>query len=386
MTCKLAGVEGVAASAGVDRACLRRRGTRLEGSADQRRHFLDAEAEELDPLDDAVAAQVGQCREERLARLVLAKRADDEKPLREVAAHEPAQQRQRRPVGPLEIVQHEDEPLAGHTRESLLERRGIEPALADRVGEGLVGNKCLLAATAVEHRRAQGRRVDCEPRGQPRLAAAGLACDQADAHALALTAAEVREAFELARPPDEELRVDPAKLCRNTLGGCVRAKRLRNASRLLRRPHAQGLQEPRPKLRERCQRRGAIARCREAPHQRAVSLLRERLERGGAPRQIGGPAQVARCLRGRGELLEHGRRAGAVLVAGFERPLVLEPRQELAVGERKRLLELPGRAQPLGLAHVDPDAVAQTDAVAGGDEHPVGLLAELPPQRPERAP
>ena len=288
MPCKLAGVEGVATSASVDRARLRRCGARFEGSADQRRHFLDAEAEELDPLDDAVAAQVGQGRKERLARLVLAKRADDEKPLREVAAHEPAQQRQRRPVGPLEIVQHEDEPLAGHTSESLLERRGIEPALADRVGEGLVGNKRLLAATAVEHRRAQGRRVDCEPRCKPRLAAAGLARDQADAHALAVTAAEVCEAFELARPPDEELRVDPAKLCRNTLGGCVRAKRFRNASRLLRRPHAQGLQEPRPKLGERCQRRGAIARCRQAPHQRAVSLLRERLERRGAPRQIGG--------------------------------------------------------------------------------------------------
>ena len=74
-----------------------------------------------------------------------------------------------------------------------------------------------------------------------------------------------------------------------------------------------------------------------------------------------------------------------MLVAGFERPLVLEPRQELAVAERKRLLELPGHAKPLGLAHVDPDSVAETDPVAGGDEHPVGLLAELSPQRPERA-
>ena len=36
--------------------------------------------------------------------------------------------------------------------------------------------------------------------------------------------------------------------------------------------------------------------------------------------------------------------------------------------------------------HVDPDAVPQTDAVACGDERAVGLLAELPAQRPERAP
>ena len=232
----------------MDRTRLGRRGARLESAADQRGHLLDSEAEELDALDDAVAAQVGEGREERLVRLVLPVGADHEESFGEVAAHEPAQQSQRRPVGPLQIVQDEEEPVAGDAREPFLERGRVEPAFADRVREGLVRHERLLGAAAVEHGGALCGGLDCEPRGQPRLAAARLAGDEADAHALALAIPEVQQPCELARPPDEELRVDSAKLRRHTFGRSVGAKRFRNAPCLVRRPHPQGLEQPRPEL------------------------------------------------------------------------------------------------------------------------------------------
>ena len=85
---------------------------------------------------------------------------------------------------------------------------------------------------------------------------------------------------------------------------------------------------------------------------------------------------------GGGELLEHRDETVAVLLLRFVRPLVVEPGEEGAFEERKRLLGLPGGAEALCLEDVDPGVGREADTVAGRDER---VLTHRAAQGPERA-
>jgi hypothetical protein len=104
----------------------------------------------------------------------------------------------------------------------------------------------------------------------------------------------------------------------------------------------------------------------------ARGLLGERVEgdaRAGVPNGLGrvrGPC---------GQLTQELAAALAVAVTGITRPLVVQPREELAVGEGKRVLEPPGRGLLLEGQRVDP-GTAQPDRLPRGLEVVVGRVTE----------
>ena len=164
--------------------------------------------------------------------------------------------------------------------------------------------------------------------------------------------------------------------------GDALAERVGELLRLVRRPRSEPGDEAAAELGVLGERGAAVAGCVQPAHQRAVDLLRERLERGLTPRQRDRAAQIAVPCGGRRQLLEQRDETFAVLVLCLERPLLVETGEEGAVAERERLVAAPVGAQALGLEHVDPRVRRQADAIACRDER---LLAERAAERPERA-
>ena len=209
--------EGVAVGLGADRAdqCRRRLVPGLVG--DQRGDGRLVEAGERDDLEQPVAPQVGEQLAELGRRLALALRADDQQRRLVLGAQDVAQELERRTVGPVQVVEHEQDRRAGsgvaqEPRDGLEHevapclgilrrraRRGIalEPGdqlrelrraggagVADVVAEGfderLVGEQRLLRAAPVEH-GALGVRGPRELGGQARLADPGRAGEHHEA-------------------------------------------------------------------------------------------------------------------------------------------------------------------------------------------------------------
>ena len=161
------------------------------------------ETRELDLLDRVVTAQLGDQRAERMVvgHLLGAERAEDQEPRRIPAAREMGQQRERGPVGPVQVFEHDQHRRRGAQRaEQVVDRLEHEVALrvgfglhrfgevgevaghvghepgevrarthevgphlgggrgaeipADRFHEGLVGDDVLLVAATGQHRRA----------------------------------------------------------------------------------------------------------------------------------------------------------------------------------------------------------------------------------------
>ena len=125
----------------------------------------------------------------------------------------------------------------------------------------------------------------------------------------------------------------------------------------------------------------AIAGGVEPAHERAMNLLRQRLECGLPTGQRNRLPQLAVPCGGGRQLLEQRDEAVAVLVLRLERPFVVEPGKEWPLEERERLVGVPGGAEALGLEDVDPRVGREADPVASRDER---VLAECAAQRPER--
>ena len=174
------------------------------------------------PHDRPVAPDLGERRRERVARaeLGVARAAEQEQRDALRPGRQAAQQQQRRPIGPVQVVQDQHE--RPHRRELLEQlgdgvehpgavslrvggrlagaaRRELPEAVREHVGdrerrqrlrEWLVRRRRLLLAAAVQHERAGLLDRVRELRQQPGLADARLAGDQRDA---ALAAARARE-------------------------------------------------------------------------------------------------------------------------------------------------------------------------------------------------
>ena len=210
--------------------------------------------------------------------------------------------------------------------------------------KGSYGHECLLGAAAVEHALRPGPRDSTANRAARRV----LPLPASPAIRPTPTPSPWRsrrcaQPSELGRPPDEELRVDPAKLRRNALGRCVR----REAT-----PQCAASRPTAPRASSAAAVSGARENASARPHGRP--LRRAGASARGAPPPTRDRARRrAETARRRGAASPASSEAAAscsstaavrasVLVAGFERPLVLEPRQELALGERERLFELSG--------------------------------------------
>ena len=119
----------------------------------QRAHGLRAEAGELDPLDPRVALDLAQdLRERHLARRV---GAGEQHARGRVGADDVRQQPQRGRVGPVQVVEHEQE-------------RGVGGGGVEQVGDGVVELQALLLAARAGDRAQQ--RAERRDRGRRRRA------------------------------------------------------------------------------------------------------------------------------------------------------------------------------------------------------------------------
>ena len=169
--------------------------------------------------EQPVAPQVGEQLAELGRRLALALRADDQQRRLVLGAQDVAQELERRTVGPVQVVEHEQDRRAGAgvaqeprdglehqvaPRLGILRRRarrgialepgdqlrelrrargaGVADVVAERLDERLVGEQRLLRAAPVEH-GALGVRGPRELGGQARLADPGRAGEQHEAAA-----------------------------------------------------------------------------------------------------------------------------------------------------------------------------------------------------------
>jgi hypothetical protein len=173
---------------------------------DQRGDGRLVEAAQRDHLQQPLAPEVGEQLDELGRCLALALRADDQQRRLVLAAQDVAQELERRPVGPVQVVEHEQHGRAGPrvaqeprdrlehqvaARLGILRRRAgggsrLEPrdqlrqlgrardarvadVVAERLDQRLVGEQRLLRAAPVEHGAVGVRRLR-ELGGQPRLA------------------------------------------------------------------------------------------------------------------------------------------------------------------------------------------------------------------------
>jgi hypothetical protein len=196
---------------------------RLDGAVggQQVRHLLGVEAAEGELLEAVLAPQVGEQAQQLRGRVDLAEGPDDHQPAPAQRAQDVAQERQRRLVGPVEVVDQEQhrprrgqppqdrrdrfeqpvavvagvgrgrgEPGRAHPEprdqapelERLGRQVGDQPldarvveVLAERLDERLVGRDRLLVRAPVEHRRARLVDLPGEARGDVGLAHARLA-------------------------------------------------------------------------------------------------------------------------------------------------------------------------------------------------------------------
>ena len=256
--------------------------------------------------------------------------------------------------------------------------------LAQRLGQRLERRQRLLPATAEQHRNAGVEDLARKPMGEPSLADAGLARDQHDTPAAAhLDVGPGRpQALELGRPPDE-LGVVCAREYRGRDGHAHgrRTQRLQQRAGLVRRRDRERRAQPLGEALAGGERRGPVARERQALDQAPVGVLGERVERDLLARE---PRRLARVGARRGEQLERLAEPVGVSPARLVRPVLIEPVEDRRAAGLERAR---GIAAPECLVEgtgVDHQVVAvERDRVAGGHDV-VGRRAERPPQLAQR--
>ena len=351
-------------------------------------------------VERAVALQLGERAGQRAvaAELGVAVGAEDEQWRRPPRAQKEAGEQQRPVVGPVEVVDHQQQSaLGGEPGERRVDRveqpvaragprvlPGLQALggadLAQRLGVGLERRQGLLPAAAEQHRRAALQHLAREAIGEPRLADARLACDQDDA------VAAVRGHARPGRPqPHElgaaadELRVVGGQRDRSRRGRCV-LERLDQLAGLARRRDRELRAQPLGEALARAHRRRAVAGCGEPLDQPPVRLLGERVERdllAREPHRLGG-------LRARRHRLERLRQPLGVRAPRLVRPLVLEAVEDRPAARRERRGRVSAAQRRVERASVDRQTLAvERDRLAGRD-HVIRCRAERAPQLAER--
>ena len=329
------------------------------------------EPAQADPLGAAVAPQVGEDAGERrpAADLGVAIGAEDQHGRRARAAQHEAEQEERRPVGPVQVVEHQHErAVLGQAREHVVDG-GEQPVTCARI---VRGRAARLAEEAVELARARAG----ERPGRLRADVAQHLGEGLERRQRVLRAAAEQDGrAAVQRLPGEaqrEARLADARLARQEheaagpVGGDARP----------------GAREPRPLraaahegiLARTCEdgRRRDVRRRRRAargaePGQALLGAHEQRVQRGGGPRPAGGLGQVAGRLGRRRQPVE---RLGAALGVGapeLVHPLVVHVGQQDAVAGRVRPVDEAGGEQVGALAQVDARAV-ERDALARGHQ------------------
>ena len=118
------------------------------------------------------------------------------------------------------------------------------------------------------------------------------------------------------------------------------------------------------------ERAAAVAGGRESRHQPPVGGLVEPVERDLAARQPNRALVMTVALGLDGQRLERLGDAIAISSTRFKRPFLVEPRQQLALAQRKRILQLTFSQPLLELGHVDPKAIGtvERDLLARGHD------------------
>ncbi len=374
--------ERVAAGLAPDRAGERSRRVGAEPRRDERVDVALPEAVERDAPHEAVAAQVGQQRAERRRRLVRPGRGEDQhRPER--GAREVAQQQQRRAVGPVQVVEHQEHGLPGRrARQQRCRRLEQAVALASRVARrgraerrqpvGLVGDEAAelggerqgaqLLARAVSQVRPQrlGERLVRRDRvlvgaavedGRPALVSrarelgrqAGLADPRLPGDH---DRAGVRRPALLPRGADHPLRRGAAHERAAVAPRQRRRQRQRLAAQLRHeRPRLLGRLDPQlapqhaAQMLERGERRGAVARRGQPADQRAVGVLRQRIDRDQLARDADRVAELAGRLGRVGGAAERVAHALVLAVALGVDPVVGQAVEHRPADERQSLGE-----------------------------------------------
>ena len=162
-----------------------------------------------------------------------------------------------------------------------------------------------------------------------------------------------------------------------------RAQPLDQLARLPRRRHAELPPQALGQRAVGAHRAGAIAGAIEALDQPPVGLLVEPVVLDLPARELDRLADLAALLRRACKLLEQLDHPLAVPVARRDRPVVLEPLEQIAAAQLERRLGIV-RRQPLELAHVDPRVRARR-ARPTRSPSTTKRVAELAAQRPQRA-
>ena len=173
---QLLGVERVALGAGDDVVHRRlRQPARARGQApDQRAHLGVRERRQLDPLDAGQADQLGEQGAQRMTavQVVGAVGGDDGHRLVDQPRQEVAQQVATRPVGPVHVLQH-DQQRPG--RRELADQSGhrleqLQPAVVDRLrGRPVRQGAAEIAALAGRHHRRPAAGAAGEQTGEHRI-------------------------------------------------------------------------------------------------------------------------------------------------------------------------------------------------------------------------
>ena len=172
--------ERVAVGLAVQRAHERLRGGRGGQLGHELRHLALRQAGELQPAQRALAAQVADQLVQRVAvgDLALAVGADEQRPPRRGRAHEVAQQLQRRPVGPVQVVEHEHD---RRLRADLADQRGHGVEEAEALGVGLRRRTATAPAWSAGGGPNSGSRIASSAARAPsrsRSASSGAPADQ----------------------------------------------------------------------------------------------------------------------------------------------------------------------------------------------------------------
>ena len=129
-------------------------GRAAENVLEQLRELVAGQPRQLDPARPRVALELGQQRAQRVAsvQLVGAVGGDDEHPLGPQAAREEDEERARRAVGPVDVLEHERERLLAAQQVEQRQQRLEQPRLALR----RLAGRARLAAELGEQRRELG--------------------------------------------------------------------------------------------------------------------------------------------------------------------------------------------------------------------------------------
>ena len=277
---------------------------------------------------------------------------------------------------------------AGELGEHPVGQRGGGGVRPQRLGERRERDPAVLDAAPGEHRRAGAVELAPELGQQARLARAGLAGDHHHGRgAGARPPPRGSKRGERVAPPHQGAVLGAGERVRQRRGAAVGlpgAQLLEQRARAGRGRHPEVAPQRGAQVLVDRHRGRAVAGGGQPPHQHAGRLLRSLIELEPAARVAERRLMIAGALggvAGGGQQLEH---AVAVHAALLEHPVVVEVAQQVAVDERKRLLEPPLGGQSLCLEHVDPD-VRDAHAAAVGDDVPLGL-PELTAQGGERGP